>query len=345
MTKITYQEYVSMLFDPDALEAEVLRYSIVVPGQNAFDIRLVPNPDLVLLTDEEKEVENAMAIGNGYCRWRRKVTFNRRVRKNVDLPIIISEGDSWFQFPFIINETIDNLKKDYLIYSLGAAGDTAKNMISVPRGNANPEYIEAFNELKSRNLNVSGFMFSAAGNDIIGEDSSGKSALEAILKDYDPELSPYQHINFSVLLDRLNFLQQAYLEVISNIRAVPGMHKLPIFIHGYDYVFPYKYDSSDVRNPRHVKKKNEWLGEPLEKRGIHDKVFGREIIKIMLDMLYDMMFGIAADSSMTNVHVVDCRNTLTNVSDWVDEIHGTSDGFSKIAQKFRNVMDAVIKVA
>ena len=85
----------------------------------------------------------------------------------------MSEGDSWFQFPFVIKDVIDHLNDDYLIWSNGAAGDTADNMIF-----KNPEYMTALNEQDDR---VTAFLLSAAGNDVIGQDENGVPALASLL--------------------------------------------------------------------------------------------------------------------------------------------------------------------
>lgn len=37
----------------------------------------------------------------------------------------------------------------------------------------------------------------------------------------------------------------------------------------------------------------------------------------------------------SRVWLVDCRNAMPNLSDWKDEIHGTSSGFRKVAQRFK----------
>ena len=60
--------------------------------------------------------------------------------------------------------------------------------------------------------------------------------------------------------------------------------------------------------------------------------------KITIDELYE----IAGNSSITNVHVVDCRGSLEDLTDWVDEIHGASEGFKKIAKKFKAKLEQVI---
>jgi len=342
MEKITYRDYRNLLENPDTDDELIEKYSMVIKGDGAFEFILRPNPDLVEMQEHELELENAMSAANDIACWRRQQKFKKRVKKGEKLPIIVSEGDSWFQFPLIIKDVVDQLKSDYLIYSVGAAGDTAQNMVFGPEGSKKTEYLLALRELRDTGHEVSGFMFSAAGNDIIGEDpATGTSALQGIVKDFNGDVNDITgHINFSEFIKRLNFLQTAYLKVISSIRSEPGLHHIPIFIHGYDYVFPYKW-TDDRRNPFYAKKK-EWLGEPLDARGILDINLRRNIIKFLLDRLYEMLNDLSLDSQQTKVWVVDCRNAMPDVSDWNDEIHGTNAGFKKVAQRFRTVMNSAI---
>ena len=70
-------------------------------------------------------------------------------------PVLVSEGDSWFQYPIKLEDTIDHLyAKGFAVRSLDAAGDTLENMLK------DREYVDAIGEAKA-----SIFLFSAGGND------------------------------------------------------------------------------------------------------------------------------------------------------------------------------------
>jgi len=340
---ITYKEYIALAFDPETTEEKLMEFSKVVKGDSLFDFTIAPDETKVMMSDEEQELENAMAIGNNFCRWSRKRAFNKRIKNGDKRPILVAEGDSWFQFPFIIKETVDNLKDDYTIYSLGAAGDTAENMIFSESIKKKTEYLLALREMKARNLDIRAFLFSGAGNDIIGENAEGESSLQGIIKDFNGDKNDVVgHINFAKLHERLSRLRLGYLKVISSIRAERGFESLPILIHGYDYVFPYPWEN-DHRNPSYAKK-NEWLGEPLDYRKIVDRNLRRNILKFLIDQLYEMMADIAQDSVESKVYVVDCRGAMPDLGDWNDEIHGTSDGFSKVKARFVKTLKEVQNV-
>ncbi|MEL6687852.1 MAG: hypothetical protein AAFP97_09540 [Pseudomonadota bacterium] len=341
MRKITYRDYRALIENPDTDDTLIEAYSIIIKGRNAFDFQIRPNPELVEMGEHEVELEDAMATANNISRFRRQWKFKKRVKAGTDLPIIVEEGDSWHQFPILIKDIVDQLEDDYLIYSVGAAGDTAENMVFGDIRHRQTEYMLALRKLMSDGHEVSGFMFSAAGNDIIGEDPDGVSALQNIVRDFngDPD-DIVGHINFTELANRIDRLRVAYLKVVATIRSEPGLHKLPIFVHGYDYVFPHPWDQDD-RDPIHAKK-NEWLGEPLDCRRIKDLNLRRNIIKFLLDRLYDMLFDMAGDPALTQIWVIDCRGAMPDVSDWIDEIHGTDKGFAKVAARFRATMRQAI---
>lgn len=329
MSKICYREFNEMLQNPDIPDERLRPYLVVEPSSSPFDPVIVPDPDKVDLTEIEADIASAMRIGNGLSRWRRQRRFWSRLNSGEKLPVLVSEGDSWFQFPFLIDDVIDHLSKDYLIFSLGAAGDTADNMV-----NRRPEYMKALREQKSR---VSGFLFSAAGNDVIGEDENEKPVLLKLIKQNDGSDDAQSLVDKDALDRVLELLDAAYRRVILTVRAEAGFETLPIIVHGYDFAFPYPFrdGNSDPRHPSYAAK-NEWLGAPLDERQIFEPVLRREIIKVLINELYGMLDKIAADHS--HVFVVDVRNTLTDVGDWNDEIHGTDAGFARVADKFRAVL-------
>jgi hypothetical protein len=334
MDKIEYSELLRMLNDPSIPERQLRQYLTLDPNSTAFDPIVVPNPETVAITELESDAASAMRIGNGLARWRRQRRFKDRLARGEKLPILVSEGDSWFQFPFLITDVIDHLGDEYLIWSLDAAGDTALNMVR-----RQPEYLQA---LKSQGNRVAAFLFSGAGNDIIGEDENQKPVLQKLLKKFDSTQAAEAHIDRNVLNPILAFLRECYQEVIDKIRAEPSMQRLPIIFHGYDYPFAYPFSNSDPRSPGYAAR-DEWLGSAFTVRGIADPQLRREILFILIDALYDMLNSLAGDSGITNVYVVDVRGTLSEVGVWNDEIHGTDAGFATVADKFRATLRKAIR--
>ena len=342
MDKISYDTYVSLSANRNRRK-EFRAYSIVIPGDTGFDFRVLPNPDLVVDIPDDIQLENAMQAGNGIERTARRLAFNLDRIFSRHKPVLVAEGDSWFQFPILVDEILDHLSDKYAILSLAAAGDTAENMVDGPEESGGREYMI---NLRRQKEHVRAFLFSAAGNDIIGEDpNTGKSALFDIINDFDSTLTSIDaFINSTVLNERLDSLRQAYTRVITDVRAEPGLQNLPIIVHGYDYTFPYPHFEIDPRNPIHAAN-NEWLGEPLDKRHFPtatqaQRDLRRNIVKRLIDHLYVMLNDLA--QAHNQVWVVDCRGAMSEVTDWIDEIHGTDEGFAKVTARFRNTLDTVL---
>jgi len=331
MPKLRYSELKQKLMNPDVPDAEIARYLKVVPERStALDPQFVPDPELVDMTPEgEFDVESAIRWGNAVCRWRRAQRFLRQVH-GTSKRVLVSEGDSWFQFPFLIDDVIDHLGGEFLIWSLDAAGDTSDNMV-----NRQPEYRAALDSQRANQ--VAGFLFSAAGNDVIGEDSSGVPVLGQMLKPFDAGKDAAGHIDMGKLSAVLARLEADYKKVIATVRYDGTFATLPIIIHGYDYAIPGGYPG-DTRNPVYAAQ-DEWLGGPMKKKSIVDPTLQRAIVKLLIDALYDMLFRVAATDP--RVYVIDVRGTL-GAGDWADEIHATSTAFAKVAARFADVIRVTI---
>ena len=343
MSKITYKQYLRLLEDIETPDEVVEPFSIVELGEGGFDLTFRPNLDRVELPGEDFEsfsltsfIEDSVNNASRNGRQRRFLARKARQESSTNkLPILVSEGDSWFQFPVLIKDVIDHLEDDFLIWSIGAGGDTLENMVE------NPEYLDALDRFKDE---VSGFLFSAAGNDIVGRNrQTRKAALFDILKDFNGSETDIEgHINIDLFEQRIADIKEGYTTVINNIRSKPEFKNLPIFVHGYDYVYPFPGIPLDKRNPTHALP-NQWLGKPLDKRGILNRIQRRNILKFMIDRLYTMLEEISANPKETGVWLVDCRGAMPRVTDWADEIHGTPEGFRKVADRFLPVISAALE--
>ena len=333
--KMSANEWSEFVQDPETTDEEILEVSTILPGVGAFDFRIAPDPEFVDLPAGAAETENAMAVANDLSRSRRKTKFEWNLKFNKKRKVLVSEMDSWGQFPVLVRETVDHLNKTYNVYSVGAAGDTAQNMVLGPKKPRGTEYMLALDAQRAR---VEGFVFSAAGNDIIGlEPGTDKPVLSDLLRQFNGNPNDISgHINHALLAQKLDFLRGVYKTVISNIRADADFKKLPIFIHGYDYPFPYPW-VNDKRSPSHAAK-DKWLGKPFADKDIHDRNLRRGILKVFIDQLYDMLSEFSKNPKTTKVWLVDCRGAMPDVTDWIDEIHGTSAGFRKVTERFKDCL-------
>ncbi|MGY6634001.1 MAG: hypothetical protein ACXIU8_09670 [Alkalilacustris sp.] len=336
MAKISHAQYLEMLMDPDTPDEVIAAFSTFAPDEGgAFDPVMIPDPDRVEMTDDQIAAESAMRMGNGLARWRRAAAFDRALAAGDGRPVLVAEGDSWFQFPVFIRETVTHLGRDHLISCLSAAGDTARNMVFGRGGRGRREYMR---ELDRRADRVQAFLLSAAGNDIIGEDEEagdGTPVLRKILRNpRNGSTDPDAYIDAEELTRRIDFLHKAYRSVAATVRHDARFGALPILVHGYDVPFPYPWGPGDRRNPRWAAR-DRWLGSAFAPAGIEGDI-RREILRRLIDRLYEMLDRVAAE--FPHVHVVDCRGALPRLEDWADEIHATSEGYALVAERFRLVL-------
>jgi hypothetical protein len=213
--KITMSELNEMLADVDVPDEEIAQFLTILPGEsNPFNPVLVPDPEKVVAQTplEEFQVEAAVATGlmSFWAPERRRHRFEGRLANNTK-PILYAEGDSWLQFPFLLEDLIDQLDDDHLIYCTSKPGDTLANMVFDARRS---EYLRELRRLLiDRRLPLRGFLFSGAGNDVVGKGDSGASALARIVKRYDPNQSIAWHIETDALVETLAFIEKAYLKV------------------------------------------------------------------------------------------------------------------------------------
>ncbi|MHB1374377.1 MAG: caspase family protein [Thauera sp.] len=311
--RITPAELNQKLADLSIPESALADYFIVDDAQSGlFHPKLQLNPDTVALPADPAEArarsEAAMNFANGIARMRRRVRFDRMLADGYKGPVLVSEGDSWFQYPIKLEDTIDHLyAKGYAVRSLDAAGDTLDNMLK------DREYVDAIGEAKA-----SIFLFSAGGNDALGGGN-----LRAHLRDFDPALSPAAHVlpSFEQLLDHALAM---YERVLRDVEALPGVVTI---CHGYDYVIP---------------NAGKWLGKPMLSRGIKDGAVQRGIAAHMIDRFNERLRQLVGRFGARAIHV-DARGAVGNTLNvWHDELHPKNPGYGRVAERFETAIQSVV---
>ena len=334
---ISFSELEEKLRDITIDEDELAVYFTADPSKSKpFAPVLGPNPELVELSEvDEFRVEGAFAMdwANGIARWRRRKRFQQRDHDNDSRLVLVSEGDSWFQFPIFLKDVIDRLDDDYNIWSVGSAGDDLEGMVV-----NDPEYLEALEKHADR---FQAFLFSGGGNDIVGEKSGGGSYLEEILKPFEPGRPPEWYLQTDAFGQRLNFIEQAYRTVLESVeREFTGK---PVLLQGYDYAIPGGF-SGDTRDPRWAKK-DQWIGQYLrgETLQFQDVELERAVVRLMIDRLNEMQRRLCGGNNdggaFSNAFHVDNRNTMRDIDDWADELHPTSKSFKKVVRNYLTVLN------
>ena len=327
--RITLEELTRMLADPDVQDDELKQYltterldadnqSVSEPAKGLGPV-LMPN-HLVDVQDSGGQGTQAnigMGFLNDMYRERRRKRFERDLVENPAKPILLAEGDSWFEYPVWLKDTIDYLSKHYTIFCLSAAGDELQGMI------ADAEYRRYLKELViDRGLDVEGILLSGGGNDIVGK------TLYGMLRNYSPQATVDDLINQTAFNRKFADIRGYYNDAIEFINEkYPG---IPIFIHSYDYGKPLPEQGFNIPPL------DGWLGEWLRERDILDNnPLQQQVVNRLIDSFCESQQLIAQADSVT---FIDCRNVVGN--QWFDELHPNDDGFKQVAEKFHAALKA-----
>ncbi len=334
MAKITLAELQAKLGDINVPDEEIAAYLTGKPDDAIpFGPALMPDPAKVSTESalEELQTEAAVASGmmNAFDRLRRRKRFEARLGKE-DLPIVYAEGDSWFQFPFLIKDIVDHLQATHLVWCTSKAGDTLQNMVF-----QKPEYLNELTKLFDRGLKVQTFLFSGAGNDVVGKGPDGDAALSRIVRPYNAGRSVAWHIETDGLSDTLAFIGKAYRHVLDQLEAAfPTQHfrDLKVVIHGYDYSPTRGVPNGDPDRPSYAR---DWTGEPLSALGFPNNEIAGKVVVALIDRLNDMTKTVC-DAYPRAVHA-DLRKSVPQ-GKWADELHPTDAGFASATAKLRTFL-------
>ena len=273
-----------------------------------FSARLALDERRVAVDAPAAESDAAVTMANAWSRSRRQVRYRRDKAAGVRPPVVVSEGDSWFQYPVRLDDVIDILTAThgYQLLSLGAAGDLLHNML-VER-----EYETA---IAAERADV--FLVSGGGNDMLG---GGR--LRGYLIDRPGDAAPEQRIDTAAWQRFLDVLAGGYRMMFRGLSE--RFPHLRIFCHGYDYALP---------------QGDRWLGAPLTAAGV--PADGQAaVVRLLIDGLNERMIALAGD--FPNVFHVDCRGAVGSArGSWHDELHPKDAGFARVADRFHQRIQQV----
>ncbi len=320
--KITYAELVRRLSDPDVPEESLLPYFVAERGDTRGMVPILKlNDALISSGDQQSQYYRSQGdLGLGFLNHvyasRRRRRFRKNLRRGDQRPILLAEGDSWFQYPLWLKDVIDYLSADYNIMCLSAAGDELSEMIE------DGDYWDYLEALSDQGHPIRALLLSGGGNDIVGD------PLVDLLNDYDPHGSAATHLNESNVSEMFAEIEAGYIGIIERVRS--RFSDLPVVVHGYDYARPLP-DQGFKIPPL-----DGWLGEPMRRKGIPDGPLQAEIIKLLIDRINLVLEQLAGREG---VHFVDNRDVVA--SDWHDELHPKDEGFKRVAAKFRDALEGL----
>jgi lysophospholipase L1-like esterase len=298
-TRISFDELLRLLADPATPPETLAPYLIVDPdASGAFAPVVVANPALVELPEFEAAV--FMAVLNGWSRRVRLKRYRERRARDPNVTRLVSEGDSWFQYPFLLQDVVDQLNRDHAVYCTAAAGDMLTDMI------AQDEVVAAVLAEKPAAILVS-----AGGNDLLGK-------IQTLIEPFDPRRTPEDYLGttFGAFLEALVTDYRRFL-----LRLIEHAESAPIFCHSYDYALP--------------RRGGRWLGRPMASIGITDATLQRTIVGLMVDRFHAAMASVVQQASFVGrVTLVDCRRSVP-ADGWHDELHPNDRGYALVADRFR----------
>jgi len=246
---------------------------------------------------------------------------------------ILAEGDSWFAYPrqFLIfgkdANILDHLKEKsgLVITDLSSNGDEAVQMVT---GDSKLDFLD---RVSSGEYDL--ILFSGGGNDIVG-----RFDFEFFLKQKTREMTWVDCIEEERLSRRLEMIRNAYIDLIDLVKLAcnkTGVRIPPIITHTYDLAIPMEDGAIFLGGLFKVDGGRSWMHPFLMKSGIADADDQKAIVRHILNKFGDLIDGLGNQYDDDRFKVIDTRNTIEE-SDWLNEIHPTSEGFRKIANRIYN---------
>ena len=303
VSHLKISELLAQVENPEVTEQDLAPYFVLShESTRGIDPLFTINQEMVTIdTPELRESALLLNSANWICKRSRQRKYdNKKDRAKFR---IISEGDSWFQYPFILHDVIDHLMADpdFAILSFGEAGDLIRDMV------AKAEFTSAVEAEQP-----SFFLISGGGNDLVAG-----GGLENYLNRPEASFEPrhlIDHVSFARFKARI---ASDYTNIFSIVlRIIPDIH---ILCHGYSYPVP---------------NSGRWLGKPMEELGIVDRQLQTEIIRIIFNEINDVIERTAASFPQT-VHYLDVKNVVP-ARGWFDELHPTNPFYGDVAAEFKN---------
>jgi hypothetical protein len=294
------EEFLGMLREALFAPDDLMRFARLVHRREFMDPLVEPLAEDASFMDRHGDA--LLDLLNSYSRRYRERCYRERMRAGYDGIRIVSEGDSWFQYPFQLRDVIDHLSESYAVLSRGRAGDTLANIIAEKEQ-------DIFAPLAQEQPHF--FLISGGGNDMVGN-----RGLARLVAPFAADRAPQAYADTPAFEAFIDDLVGQYRALFVEIDARhPGVQ---ILLHGYDAPIPGHDDDL-------------WLGEPLRFRGIHDPQLQVQIMVAIMDRYNDALADLAA--GFDHVHHVNCRDCLAP-DHWHDPMHPTSEGYAAVAARF-----------
>lgn len=254
-----------------------------------------------------------------------------------DRPKILAEGDSWFSYPpeYLVAGEPSNIilwlrnKNAYNIKNISSTGDEAVAML------VSTAKISLVKELRDESYDA--LLFSGGGNDIVGEYD-----MPFFLRIKRGGMTWKDCIREDRFERRLNQIENAYRDLIELTIDYARNRRIPIITHTYDRVVPSPKGAEFIEGLLNVGRS--WIYPYMQAAEITDSTDQIRIVDYMLSRFQDRLLTLQQNYPQ-RFFVVKTQGTLRLAYDWLNEIHPSSKGFKKIAEKIDQKLMEVLAVS
>ena len=250
---------------------------------------------------------------------------------------IVAEGDSWFDYPLVM-DVIDHLRKSYCIYKESEAGDTLENMVygndyTIIRRKHNAKNMGPI-DLQETLFSIKRYkprfvLFSAGGNDIVGQEMGFYINHKRI----DPKLKGTDLIRKKVFTEMLNNVMLPTIEYFCQmVWATNKNLEVDILMDGYDYAKPNGKSYFGLAGP--------WILPNFGKKAITTRTEQKAIIKYLVDGYNGILKKL--ERKYSKFHHVDLRGMFPKSDQWHNEIHIKGREYAKVARVYHKKIVSIL---
>ncbi|MCF0072923.1 SGNH/GDSL hydrolase family protein [Dyadobacter sp. CY261] len=264
-------------------------------------------PDLIVESEFENQTTARSWLGNQIETTIRHNRY-RLLKKNPKRSKILALGDSWFQYPLLEVDILDQLSRLYAIYSVANPAASLE------------EAINSGNYLKAEESGGFDFIIVSYGlNDLFGEDFP--SFLNGKPNEENSKIDRYLSTEF---FKKLSTIEINFKNLFNKLLSKHPNSK--IFFHCYDYFIPLKTSAEKIN----------WVGRTMTESGISPQSQRQNLVKYIVDRFADKLSSITQDNQFRNkVTFVDTRNSIPP-DQWANELLPSKNGFQAVANAFIN---------
>ncbi|WP_371195408.1 hypothetical protein [Glaciecola sp. SC05] len=252
------------------------------------------------------------------------IRFLEDLRDFPNAPSVLSEGDSWFGYPFgkDLNDQIAELGSFNIRHFEKAGDELVDDMMD---GRQKKLITKALKENQFELM-----LYSGGGNDVVAKN------LENYISDDSSGVGPHNRVIKAATEARVQELKNKYIALIELVAE--HQRACPIVVHGYTGIIP----SDEGFEILGFKLTGPWVKPTLDKKGVPPEQQA-DVINYIMDLFNRMLLSLS--EQYENFHYIDLRVETLTKSEWANEIHPSSAGFKKLAVHYKDTLKKLVPKA